>query len=77
MKRAQILIEDGQYQALKTWARGRDRSVSEAVRMAIMRLLGEPERRKSKDSIDALCGIVRDPGGPSGRDHDRILYGKR
>lgn len=77
MRRAQILIEDEQYQALKAWARGTDRSLSEVVRLAVDRLLGEKRRAPAKYRIADLCGIVRDPGGPAGRDHDRILYGKK
>ena len=77
MRRAQILIEESQYQALKSWAKGTDRSLSDLVRQAVDRLLGERVPRRRKHRIEDLCGIFKDPGGPSGRDHDRVLYGGR
>ncbi|MEK7766474.1 MAG: hypothetical protein AAB368_09570 [bacterium] len=75
MRRTQILIEEHQYQALKAWARGTDRSLSDVVRLAVGRLLGERSSVGRKYRVEHLCGIVRDPGGLPARDHDRVLYG--
>lgn len=72
MHRTQILLEDRQYEALRAWARRTERSLSEAVRLAVDRLLGG---RRRGARLSEIRGIFRDPGGPSGADHDRILYG--
>lgn len=77
MRRTQILMEEDQYQALKAWARGTDRSLSDLVRMAIDRVMGERTPRTQRYRIENLCGFVRGSGGMAGRDHDRVLYGKR
>jgi hypothetical protein len=76
MHRTQILLEDKQYAALKAWARRVDKSLSEVVRQAVDRLLGCDAAQGEASKLNDICGIAADPGGPSGRDHDKILYGK-
>lgn len=75
MHRTQILLEDRQYGALKAWARRTERSLSEAVRLAVDRLLGLDAGPKRKGRLEDICAIMKDPGGPSGAEHDRVLYG--
>ena len=71
MHRAQVLIEDWQYEALKSIAAREGRSISMLLREVISHhLSGEhPER-----SLDAIEGLGDDPHA-SGREHDRFLYG--
>ncbi|MBI5242188.1 MAG: hypothetical protein HY922_00735 [Elusimicrobia bacterium] len=76
MHRTQILLEDRQYAALKAWAKRIDKSLSEVIRLAVDRLLGAEDREKRPSRLGSICGIGRDPGGLSGREHDRFLYGE-
>lgn len=75
MHRTQILLEERQYAALRAWAKRRDRSLSEAVRQAVDRLLGAGQKRGRGSRLADICGIFSDPGGLSSRDHDKYLYG--
>lgn len=75
MHRTQILLGDRQYEALKAWAARSGKSLSEAVRLAVDRLLDTGEN-KAPTRLSDIRGIARDPGGPAGRDHDRTLYGR-
>jgi hypothetical protein len=77
MRRTQILLEERQHDALVSWARATDRSISELVRMAVGSLLGNKSARGERASVTAMRGLATDKGGPSGRDHDRALYGPR
>ncbi|MFA5139449.1 MAG: hypothetical protein WC728_09480 [Elusimicrobiota bacterium] len=73
MHRTQVLLEDRQYEALKAWAKRMDKSLGEVIRLALDRLLGGGAEAAGR--LDSICGIGSDPGGPSGRDHDKQLYG--
>lgn len=75
MHRTQVLLEDRQYAALKVWGRRMDKGLSELIRLAVDRLLGTPARGKGGLRLSGIRGIGSDPGGPSGRDHDVLLYG--
>lgn len=70
MHRAQILIEEWQYQTLKSEADRKGKSISELIRD----MLTERFRRRRRDGLEELDGIVSDPQ-TSGRDHDLFLYG--
>lgn len=72
MHRAQILLEEWQYQTLKSEADREGKSVSELIRD----MLTKRFRRRRKDGLDELDGIVSDPN-TSGKDHDLHLYGTR
>lgn len=75
MHRTQILLEERQYAALKSWGKRADKSLSEVIRTAVDRLLeAEKPKRRGASKLKALCGKFSDPG-LSGRDHDRVLYG--
>ena len=74
MHRTQILLEDRQYGALKAWARRTENSLAQAVRLAVDRLLGLDERPRRGGRLGDICAIMKDPGGPSGAEHDRVLY---
>ena len=76
MHRTQVLLEDSQYAALKAWARRADKGLSELIRTAVDRLLGiEPHPKRGPSRLKAIRGIGADSGGPSGREHDKLLYG--
>ena len=76
MHRTQILLEDRQYESLKAWAARSGRSLSEAVRLAVDRFMDVGETKAQPRRLADIRGIAKDPGGPAGKDHDRILYGK-
>ncbi len=75
MHRTQILLKERQYAALKAWSKRVDKSLSEVLRMAVDRFLGV-EKASGAARLSDVCGIFSDPGGHSGRDHDKILYGR-
>lgn len=75
MIRTQILLKDRQYEALKAKARREGKSLSALVRAAVARMLGEEPRGSMR--LRDICGLGRDPGGPSGSEHDAVLYGRR
>lgn len=74
MHRTQVLLKKCQYEALKARARRTDKSLSELIRLAIDRLFGWGESAKAATDLSDICGIGKDPKGPSGRDHDKALY---
>ena len=76
MHRTQVLIEDWQYQTLRSMAERQGGSISELLREILdSHLVGR--RRARRQRLRRILGIGSDRG-TSGRDHDRILYeGKR
>lgn len=74
--RTQILLEERQYEALAALARRSGQGLSALIRQAVDRLLGVKRERRKSGGLRALCGIVSGRPGPSGRDHDRVLYGR-
>ncbi len=73
MHRTQVIFEERQYEALKIRARHENRSLSEIVRLAVDKLLGI--KHKKVYQLKDMCCLAKDPGGPSSRDHDKVLYG--
>ena len=74
MVRTQILLKESQYEELRAKARREGKSLSALVRLALARLLGEETARPGTSRLRDVCGLGKDPGGPSGRDHDSVLY---
>jgi hypothetical protein len=74
--RTQILLEDRQYSALKAWSRKSGKGLGELVRQAIDRFLGQSPPASGGSKLSSIRGLAIDPKGPSGRDHDQVLYGK-
>lgn len=72
MQRAQVILENWQYDTLKARSEKDGRSFSEVVREAVSLYLGRAPRA-TNDPLDAIAGIGADPG-ESGRTHDRYLY---
>ena len=78
MHRTQLLLENWQYDALKTRARREGKSLSQWVREMLKAALApDPASGRTKKSkgIWAICGIISDPKGHSSEDHDLVLYG--
>jgi hypothetical protein len=74
MHRTQILLEDWQYESLKAEADRRGRSLAGVVREAVAAYLTE-DAAEAWGELSAIAGIGDDPTG-TGRDHDRLLYGR-
>lgn len=75
MHRTQILLDDWQYEVLKSRAERERRSLSSLVR----EILGEQLAKKGARSTDPLEKFegVADCTAAYGRGHDDVLYGKR
>lgn len=71
MHRAQVILEEWQYQALRSLAERKGRSVSELLRDILTKHL---RPRPSKKGLSAIEGIVSDPT-VRGDAHDEVLYG--
>lgn len=74
MHRTQILLEDWQYQTLRSRAEQEGRSISDLVREILQTALAKSPRRKRK--LDTISGIGEDAVA-YGKDHDRFLYGDK
>jgi len=75
MHRTQILLDDWQYEMLKSAADREDRSISSLVRDAVSAFL-DKRRRPDASKLAEIAGIGND-SEVSGRDHDRVLYRPR
>ena len=73
MHRAQVLIENWQYEALKAKAAKDGRSISELLREILTQHLGG-ETGVERPGLADIEGLANDPGA-SGREHDDFLYG--
>lgn len=69
MHRTQLLLEDWQYDALRSRAERRAISISELVR----EILSKHLEAKEPSALYKIEGIGSD--GSSARDHDAFLYG--
>lgn len=72
MHRAQILLEDWQYQSLRARAEREGRSMSDLVREIVSAAITPP---RGTGALHAIAGVGEDRGA-YGRDHDRLLYGE-
>jgi hypothetical protein len=75
MHRTQILIEEWQYEALRTRAERESRSLSDLIREILRTSLASPAPH-AKRRLGEIEGIGED-AGTYGEDHDRYLYGAR
>lgn len=73
MHRTQLLIEDWQYEALRTRAEREGCSLSALVR-EILRTSLAPSAPKGTSGLSKIEGIGEDAAA-YGRDHDQYLYG--
>ncbi|MBI3940882.1 MAG: hypothetical protein HY315_08610 [Acidobacteria bacterium] len=72
MHRTQIILEEWQYQTLRTRAEQEGRSISAVVREILRTVLDRPPHRKSQ--LRGIEGVGEDRSA-YGRAHDRFLYG--
>ncbi len=75
MHRTQILLDDRQYEMMKTIAEHEGRSLSSLIRDAVSAFLGRRAKR-SPTRLAGIAGIGDDPDA-RGRDHDDVLYRPR
>lgn len=73
MQRTQILLEDWQFDAIKSLSEQEGRSVSSMIRELITKRLAA---LKTEGRIEDIAGIARAPR-KAGKDHDAILYRRR
>jgi hypothetical protein len=73
MHRTQLLLDDGQYQTLKSLADAQGRSLSDLVREIVAaHLKGQPARAARR--LSEIAGVAEGP--PDGAaEHDHYLYG--
>ena len=69
MRRTQIILEDWQYENLKTISQEKGKSISAVVREMVTTCIEEGSPRATLDSI---CALGEDPTG-YGKDHDKLL----
>lgn len=75
MHRTQILLDDWQYERMKSLAEREGRSLSSLVRDAVSAFLGRSSARPAT-RLAEIAGIGEDPD-TRGRDHDDVLYRPR
>lgn len=75
MKRAQIYLEDGEYEVVRQEAFQHHTSISAVLRELIqMELLGKPKKSSAK-GLDGIIGMVRDSKTDVAVRHDDYLWG--
>ena len=72
MHRTQILLEDWQYENLKSISQEKGMSISAVVRDMITIYI---DKSNPQVSLESICAIGEDPTG-YGKNHDTLLYGK-
>jgi plasmid stability protein len=75
MHKTQVVLEDWQYEALRSMAEQEHRSISELVREMLTRYL-VGNREIARQRLAAMEGIGADAHA-SGEDHDACLYHTR
>ena len=76
MKRAQIYLDDGQYEALRSEAFRRRASISAILRELIETNFLKPRKKRHAAALRSLIGMVHDTQTDVARRHDRYLWGK-
>jgi len=72
MHKTHVVLEDWQYEALRTLASQKHRSISDLVREMLTRHLAG-HREIARQSLAAMEGIGADAHA-TGQDHDAFLY---
>ena len=76
MKRAQIYLEDGEYEVVREAAFKRHLSVSSILRQLIQENLGKPSAKRRPAGLDAIIGIVHETKTDVAERHDDYLWGE-
>jgi hypothetical protein len=71
MRRTQIILEDWQYENLKTISQEKGKSLSAVIREMVTTCIEEDTPR---GTLDSICALGEDATG-SGKDHDKLIYG--
>ncbi len=71
MHRTQLMLEEWQYEALRSRAEGEGRSISDLVRDILGAHLKQPKRGR----LALIEGVAEGPSDLA-REHDRYLYGE-
>jgi hypothetical protein len=72
MRRTQIILEDWQYENLKTISQENGKSISAVIREMVTTCI---EDASPRSTLDSICALGEDPTG-YGKDHDKLIYGK-
>lgn len=76
MKRAQIYLDDMEYEALRTRAFQQRTSISSLIRGLVrVQIIGKPPSKRSR-GLDAIIGMVHDSKPDVARRHDKYLWGE-
>ncbi len=76
MKRAQIYLEDEEYEALREAAFKRRASISSVLRQLVqVNVIGQSKSKRRMQGLDAIIGMVRDPKSDVAVRHDDYLWG--
>ncbi len=77
MKRAQIYLDDEEYEALRARAFQQHSSISSILRGLVqMSIIGKPETsRRPRQLLDGIIGMVRDSKTDVAERHDDYLWG--
>jgi plasmid stability protein len=75
MHKTQVVLEDWQYEALRSLAEQEHRSISDLVREMLTRYLAG-NREIARQRLAAMEGIGADAHA-TGQDHDAFLYNTR
>jgi len=76
MKRAQIYLEDNEYEALRVEAFKRRASISSVLRHLVqVNILGRPKKRAAI-GLDAIIGMLHETKTDVAERHDDYLWGE-
>ena len=76
MKRAQIYLEDTEYEALRTAAFKRRASISSILRELVqVSIIGKSKKRRSTIGLDPIIGMVHETKPDVAERHDDYLWG--
>ena len=76
MKRAQMYLDDEEYEALRAEAFKRRASISSVMRQLIQVAIVGKQKKRSVVGLDAIIGMVRDTKTDVAQRHDEYLWGR-
>ncbi len=77
MKRAQIYLDEQEYEAVRVEAFKRRTSMSAIFRHLVqVNMVGSPQQKRDAGGLDPIIGMVRDPRPDVAEHHDDYLWGQ-
>ncbi len=76
MKRAQIYLEDEEYEALRTEAFKRRSSISAVLRNLVQVIVIRKPKKRHAAGLDAIVGMVHETQPDVAERHDHYLWGE-